>query len=111
MPLPEDVPAAFIFSRRQARQRQPVDWVSAGIGITEGSSAHQQLPAGWQVMGALHWEQWVSTGEVWHLFLWDDNAREVRAAPGSAKAASEGRRKAAGSRSGFLVSGAKRMLS
>ena len=55
MPLAEDAPAAFIFLRRQARQRQPVDCVSAaGMGITCGNSAHQQPPSGWQVIGALH---------------------------------------------------------
>jgi hypothetical protein len=65
-PLAEDAPAAFIFSRRQVRQRQPVDCGSAaGIGMTWGNSAHQQPPSGWQVIGALHWAQRVSTGKLW----------------------------------------------
>jgi hypothetical protein len=78
MPLAEVGLAAFIFSRRQGRQRQPVDLDSAGIGSACGNSAHQQLPSGWQVMGALHWEQRVSTGRLWHRFLWGDDVGEGR---------------------------------
>ncbi len=64
-PLAEDAPAAFIFSRRQARQRQPADLAAAvGTGRRCGSSEHQQPPSGWQVIGALHWEQRVSTGKL-----------------------------------------------
>ena len=58
------VPAAFIFSRRHARQRQPVDCASSGRGRW-GSSAHQQPPSGWQVMGALHFTQRVCMWKVW----------------------------------------------
>jgi len=66
MPLAEEAPAAFIFSRRQLRHRQPVGCASAaGIGMTWGSSAHQQPLACLQVIGALHWAQRVSTGKLW----------------------------------------------
>ena len=78
MPLAGGALAVFIFCRRQGRQRQPVDLDSAGIGSACGNSAHQQLPSGWQVMGALHWEQRVSTGRLWHRFLWGDNVGEGR---------------------------------
>jgi hypothetical protein len=65
-PLAEDSPAAFIFSRRQLRQRQPADSESAvGMGMTWGSSAHQQPFSCLQVIGASHWEQRVSTGRLW----------------------------------------------
>ena len=96
MPLAEDAPAAFIFSRRQVRQRQPVDCGSAaGIGMTWGNSAHQQPPSGWQVIGALHWAQRVSTGKLWR----------------DARRASSARQFGARGAGGFLVSRAKRMLS
>lgn len=96
MPLAEDALAAFIFSRRHARQRQPVGCASAaGMGMTCGNSAHQQPPSGWQVIGALHWAQRVSTGK-----LWRDGRR-----------ASSARQFGAWSAGGFLVSGAKRVLS
>jgi hypothetical protein len=61
-PLVQDAPAAFIFSSRHARQRHPLEGASAaGIAITFGSSAHQQPLSCWQVIGALHWAQRVST--------------------------------------------------
>jgi hypothetical protein len=93
-PLAEDAPAAFIFSRRQARQRQPVDCHSAGMGRC-GRSAHQQPGSFRQVIGALHWAQRVST-----LKLWREEGR-----------ASSARQFGGRGAGGFLVSGAKRMLS
>jgi hypothetical protein len=66
MPLAENAPAAFIFSRRQLRQRQPVASESvAGMGMTCGSSAHQQPLSCLQVIGASHWEQRVSIERLW----------------------------------------------
>jgi len=95
-PLAEDAPAAFIFSTRQVRQRQPVDCGSAaGIGMTWGNSAHQQPPSGWQVIGALHWAQRVSTAKLWREGMRASSARQF----------------GAWSAGGFLVSGARRVLS
>ena len=96
MPLAEDAPAAFIFSRRQLRQRQPSDSAPAvGIGMTCGSSAHQQPLSCLQVIGASHWEQRVSTGRLW----------------GGGRRTSSVRQFAAWGAGGFLVSGAKRVIS
>jgi hypothetical protein len=59
------------------RHRQPVD---CGMGMTCGSSAHQQLLSGWQVMGALHLAQRVCMGKSMGLagmsvegilYVWD----------------------------------------
>jgi hypothetical protein len=95
MPLADDASAAFIFSSRHARQRQPGCASVAGMGMTCGNSAHQQPPSGWQAMGALHWEQRVSTEKLWRDAWLASSARQI-GAPGAG---------------GFLVSGAKRMLS
>jgi hypothetical protein len=96
MPLAEDAPDVFIFSSKHARQRQPLDGASAaGMGMTCGSSAHQHPLSCLQVIGALHWEQWVSTGKV---------CRDRRRA-------SSARQLGARGAGGFLVSGAKRVLS
>jgi hypothetical protein len=76
-PLADDAPAAFIFWRRQVRQRQPVYRASAaGTGRRGGRSAHQQPPSGWQVMGALHLAQRVSTGKLWRDVPRASSARE-----------------------------------
>jgi len=93
-PLAEDAPAAFIFSRRQARQRQPEDCHSAGMGRW-GRSAHQQPGSFWQVIGALHWAQLVSKRK-----LWPEGRR-----------ASSARQNGSLDAGGFLVSGEERMLS
>src|SRR5258708_40289630 len=96
MPLGEEAPAAFIFSSRQLRQRQPAAGASAaGIGMTCGSSAHQQPSSFLQIIGALHWEQRVSTGKLW----------------GGGRGTSSASRFAALGSGRFLVSGAKRVLS
>jgi len=55
-PLGLEASAAFIFSRRQARQRQPLDSTSEDMEM-RGSSKHQQLPSGWQVISEPHLEQ------------------------------------------------------
>jgi hypothetical protein len=62
-PLGREASAAFIFSRRQARQRQPVEFRSGGKGMW-GSSAHQQLPSGWQSNGVPHLAQSFCTRKV-----------------------------------------------
>ena len=96
MPLAEDAPAVFIFSSKHARQRQPLDGASAtGMGMTCGSSAHQQPPSCLQIIGTLHWEQRVSTEKL---------CRDGRRA-------SSARQLGARGAGGFLVSGAKRVLS
>ena len=96
MPLAEEAPAAFIFSSRQLRQRQPAAGASAaGIGMTCGSSAHQQPSSFLQIICALHWEQRVSTGKLW----------------GGGRGTSSARRFTALGAGSFLVSGAKRVLS
>jgi len=63
-PLGFEDSAAFIFSSRQVRQRQPLDSASAGMGRC-GSSKHQQLPSGWHVISEPHCEQRVCMWEVW----------------------------------------------
>src|SRR5229473_4531415 len=96
MPLAKEAPAAFIFSSRQLRQRQPAAGaLAAGNGMTCGSSAHQQPSSFLQVIGALHWEQRVSTGKLW----------------GGGRRTSSARRFAVLGAGSFLVSGAKRVLS
>jgi hypothetical protein len=79
-PLAEASPVAFIFSRRQLRQRQPAAPVSVeGMGMTYGSSAHQQPLSGWQVIGALHRAQRVSTEKVWREARRASSARQFGA--------------------------------
>jgi len=80
MPLVEDAPAAFIFSRRQLLQRQPAAGASAeGMGMTCGSSAHQQPLSRLQVISALHWEQRVSTEKLWPEWGCASSARKFGA--------------------------------
>jgi len=62
-PLELPASAAFIFSSRQARQRQPLASASEGMG-TRGSSKHQQLPSGVQDISEPHLEQRVCMQEV-----------------------------------------------
>ena len=64
VPLELLASAAFIFSRRQARQRQPLASASEGMG-TRGSSKHQQLPSGVQDISEPHFAQRVCIMEVW----------------------------------------------
>jgi hypothetical protein len=64
VPLELPASAAFIFSSRQARHRQP--WVSASEGMgTRGSSKHQQWPSGVQDISKPHFAQRVCIKEVW----------------------------------------------
>src|ERR1700746_857767 len=95
-PLAEHAPAAFIFSSKHARHKHPLDVAPAsGTGMTCGSSAHQQPLSCLQVIGASHWEQRVSTGKLW----------------GGERRTSSARQLALWGAGGFLVSGAKRVLS
>jgi hypothetical protein len=90
-PLVEDAPAAFIFSSRQLRQRQPAAAVSVeGMGMTCGRSAHQQPPSGWQVIGALHWAQSFSTEKLWRE-VWRASSTRNFGARGRAVFLSAGR--------------------
>ena len=47
--------------------------------MTCGSSAHQQPSSFLQVIGALHWEQWVSTGKLWPEWRRASSARKFGA--------------------------------
>jgi len=65
--------SAFKSCSRQRRQRQPPVWGGERRG---GSSAHQQFPSGWQVIGELQRAQRVST--EWIIALRETDWKRVQ---------------------------------